>query len=588
MKPILKRILLLLIITASSAVTLIAQENQSYFLHTIEKGQSLYSIAVMYGVNQADIVAMNPGSADKIYAGQTIRIPQTTVENQQQEVFHTIQQGETLYSLTVKYNISAKEITEANPGLSASNFRIGQVVRIPAPSIDDIETAAQQQGSTIPGAVKSRCKDMHKVQRKETIFSVSRQYGISEQELYAANPELKDGMKRGQYLCIPYPNAGQISVSQGTSSLIPPTNNELFSANQERVQKYNTVKAALLLPFVQDKRMVEYYEGFLLAVDSLKRTGLSFDIYAYNVTDNESSLNTVMAKPEMKEMNLIIGPVQAKYTKTLAAFAKTNDICLVIPFSSREEEVFSNPHVFQINTPQSYLYSEVYDHFTRQFTNANVILLDAGTEESKSKREFIDGLKVDLTQKGVPYKALPDGASVEGLKGAVVEGMQNVFIPTSGSDVALIKIIPQLTMLVRENPELAVSLFGYPEWQTYTKDHLESFFELDTYFYSSFYTNNLLPTAINFTNKYHRWYSKDMDNSFPKYGMLGFDTGFFFLKGLSQYGSEFENNLGKMNYRPIQTGFNFQRVNNWGGFVNKKAFFVNFTKGYELVKLDFE
>ena len=129
---------------------------------------------------------------------------------------------------------------------------------------------------------------------------------------------------------------------------------------------------------------------------------------------------------------------------------------------------------------------------------------------------------------------------------------------------------------------------GYPEWQTYTKDHLESFFELDTYFYSSFYTNNLLPTAINFTNKYHRWYSKDMDNSFPKYGMLGFDTGFFFLKGLSQYGSEFENNLDKMNYRPIQTGFNFQRVNNWGGFVNKKAFFVNFTKGYELVKLDFE
>ena len=542
----------------------------------------------MYGVNQADIVAMNPGSDEKIYAGQTIRIPQNKTENQQQEAFHTIQQGETLYSLTVKYNISAKDITEANPGLSANNFRIGQVVRIPAPSIALDETTNVQNGTNIQEAVKSRCKDMHKVRRKETIFSVSREYGISEKELYAANPELKDGMKRGQYLCIPYPTAGQISVSQGTSSLIPPTNNELFGANKEKLEKYSTVKVALLLPFTQDKRMVEYYEGFLLAVDSLKRTGFSYDIYAFNVTDSESSLKTVMAKPELKEMNLIIGPVQGKYTKTLAAFAKANDINLVIPFSSREEEVFSNPHVYQINTPQSYLYSEVYDHFTRQFTDANVILLDAGVDASKSKKEFIEGLKVDLTQKGVPYKALPDGASVEGLKGAIVEGKQNIFIPTSGSDVALIKIVPQLTMLVRENPELSVSLFGYPEWQTYTKDHLESFFELDTYFYSSFYTNNLLPTAINFTNKYHRWYSKDMENNYPKYGMLGFDTGFFFLKGLSQYGSEFENNLDKMNYRPIQTGFNFQRVNNWGGFVNKKAFFVNFTKGYELVKLDFE
>ena len=588
MKPILKRILLSLLISASSVVSLSAQDDLTYFLHTIEKGQSLYSIATMYGVSQDDLITLNPGSNEKIIAGQTLRIPQTKTNNVQQETFHTIQPGETLYSLTTKYNISAKDICEANPGLSAQNFRIGDVVRIPTASNTSDETAQQQAKSNIPGAVKSRCKDMHKVQRKETIFSVSRLYGISEEELYTANPELKNGLKRGQFICIPYPNAGQISVSQGNSSLIPPTNKELFKANKEVSKQYDTVKAALLLPFIRDKRMVEYYEGFLLAVDSLKRNGLSFDIYAFDVNDSEASLTTVLAKPEMKEMNLIIGPVQGKYTKKVAKFAKENDINMVVPFSSREEEVFSNPSVFQINTPQSYLYSEVYDHFTRQFTNANVILLDAGNEASKGKKEFIDGLKADLTQKNVSFKALPEGASVEGLKGAVVEGKQNVFIPTSGSDVTLIKIIPQLIMLVRENPELMVSLFGYPEWQTYTKDHLESFFELDTYFYSSFYTNNLLPTATNFISKYNRWYGKDMENNYPKYGMLGYDTGLFFLNGLSKYGTTFENNLEKINYRPIQTGFNFQRVNNWGGFINKKVFFVNFTKGYELVKLDFE
>ena len=70
--------------------------------------------------------------------------------------------------------------------------------------------------------------------------------------------------------------------------------------------------------------------------------------------------------------------------------------------------------------------------------------------------------------------------------------------------------------------------------------------------------------------------------------MLGFDTAYFFLKGLSPYGSEFENNITNINVQPIQTGFNFQRVNNWGGFINKKAFFVRFNKNYELIKLDFE
>ena len=63
---------------------------------------------------------------------------------------------------------------------------------------------------------------------------------------------------------------------------------------------------------------------------------------------------------------------------------------------------------------------------------------------------------------------------------------------------------------------------------------------------------------------------------------------YFFLKGLSKYGSELEKNLPQMDLTPIQTGFKFQRVNNWGGFVNKKVFFVHFTKNFELIKLDFE
>jgi hypothetical protein len=165
---------------------------------------------------------------------------------------------------------------------------------------------------------------------------------------------------------------------------------------------------------------------------------------------------------------------------------------------------------------------------------------------------------------------------------------ENVIIPTSGRNVALIKILPQMIVTSREHPNYNMKLFGYPEWQTYTDDHLASFFELDTYFYSSFYTNNLFPEAIQFTNAYRKWYSKDMANTFPKYGMLGFDTAFFFLQGLHKYGSNFEEHMNQMMITPIQTGFKFERVNNWGGFINRKVFFVNFTKNYELIKLDFE
>lgn len=80
--------------------------------------------------------------------------------------------------------------------------------------------------------------------------------------------------------------------------------------------------------------------------------------------------------------------------------------------------------------------------------------------------------------------------------------MDNVFIPTSGTNVALIKLLPQLIVTSRDNPDYRMQLFGYPEWQTYTNDHLASFYELDTYFYSSFYTNNLFPEAVQFSSAY--------------------------------------------------------------------------------------
>ena len=577
--------------------------SDSYFLHTITKGQSLYSIASMYNVTTADIIKLNPGSSEQIKAGERLKIPQKNAGSGQQ-TFHTIQAGETLYKLTQRYGVTAQHICKANPGLSAENFRIGQVIVIPAQTesseetiINEVKSAGAVSSASTP--LKPKCRDMHRVERKETIYSISRLYGITEAELIAANPELRtEKLKKGKFLCIPYTSAGnnQKEQEQPVSPTTIPTDNELFDKSKKENPKIATIKAAVMLPFMTDgsgnrdeqTRMVEYYEGFLMAVDSLKEKGVSIDIYTYDTYNNTSSVKSILAKDEMKNMNIIFGPAYPEQVKPVADFAKKNNIRLVIPFTSKGNEVFNNPSIYQINTPQSYLYSEVYEHFTRKFTNANVIFLDA-EDGDKDKADFIKGLKEELKGKHIPFTELKGEAiTPESLKGAMNATLDNVFIPTSGTNIALIKLLPQLIVTLRDNPDYRMQLFGYPEWQTYTNDHLASFYELDTYFYSSFYTNNLFPEAIRFSSAYREWYSKDMSNTFPKYGMLGFDTGYFFLKGLSQYGSNLEDKLNKVTVTPIQTGFKFERVNNWGGFINRKVFFVHFTKNYELIKLDFE
>ncbi len=572
-----------------------AQAQSGYFLHTVTKGQSLYSISTMYNVTMEDLIRLNPGCEKQIRAGESLKIPQAdSGSNQGKPTFHTIQAGETLYQLTLKYNVTVQAICTANPGLSASNFRIGQVISIPAqtaiqPAKENLsETAAQTSSGK-----KTDWRDMHKVERKETIFSISRQYGISEEELIAANPELKKGkLKRGSFLFIPYPASKQPAKEPEKTPARIPSNEELFAQNKQSLKKIQNIKAAVLLPFTEGKnrdeqmRMVEYYEGFLMAVDSLKRQGVSVNLYTYDTKGKSDVTQSILAKEEMKNMDIIFGPAHAANVKTLAEFAEKNQTRVVVPFSPEVEQVFKNPYIYQVNTPQSYLYSEVYEHFLRKFSKANIVFLDAGTGQNE-KAEFIKGMKNELKTNQVAYKHISNSDTLK-ILAAIDSTRENIFIPTSGKDLSLTRLIPQLTQIRRSYPNVDLHLFGYPEWQTYTQDYLASFYELDTYFYSSFYTNNLFPAAVRFTQEYRRWYSKDMANIFPKYGMLGFDTGYFFLKGLAQEGSQLENNLNRVQVTPIQTGFKFERVNNWGGFINRKVFFVHLTKDFELIKLDFE
>lgn len=582
--------------------TLVAQTNSHFFLHTVSKGQSLYSIASMYNVTMDEIIQLNPESKERIKAGESLKIPQ---KGNNQRTFHTIQAGETLYQLTVRYGVTAQRICQANPGLSAQNFRIGQVIVIPSPEeakdpspTHEVPQPTTSQKEPSSGSLKPNCRDMHRVQRKETIYSISKLYGITEEELIAANPELREKkLKKGMFVCIPYAQSSTpgktLNENQGGN---PQSNVELFRENQKKSEKFATIKAAVLLPFMTDgsgnrdeqSRMVEFYEGFLMAADSLKQLGVSLDIHTYDTGKTIASANQVLNKSELKDMDIIFGPAYADQVKAVADFAEKNKIRLVVPFTSRSNEVFDNPYIYQVNTPQSYLFSEVYEHYLRKFPTANVIFLDAETGDN-DKEDFIKGLKNELEAHQITFKELK-GADItpEGMKTVVDSLRENVVIPTSGKNIPLIKILPQLIITTREHPNYNMKLFGYPEWQTYTYDHLSNFFELDTYFYSSFYTNNLFPNAIQFGSAYRKWYSKDMTNTYPKYGMLGFDIAFFFLKGLHQYGTDWEENMNRLHISPIQTGFKFERVNNWGGFINRKVFFVNFTPNYELIKLDFE
>lgn len=560
--------------------------NDNIFYHTIERGQTVYSIATMYGVTVDDIYHLNPESRESIKAGATLKIPQKDVSSapmgnaEDNYLYHTIQPKETLYSLSIRYKVPGPDIIAANPGLSVSTFTIGKTIRIPATPIETLPTKE----------VKTVTKEIeYTIAKKETMYRICRKFNVSSAELIKRNPELKNGVKAGMVIKIPVET--KETVTETAPAMHERDVNALLSTPQE-IKRVNMIKVALLLPFMTNEatpsantlRFIEYYEGMLLAVDSLRNSGCSIELSVFDTGNGTKKVKEILKEDALKEANLIIGAVQNDQIAPVAEFAEKNNIKYVIPFTSKNDDVLSNAHVYQVNTPHSYLYAKASQAGCDLFGNDNIILVKVpGTEE---KTDFIKAIKAEMKQRNIAWRELTYSAEtfpVE-IEAMLSTDKRSVIVPTSGSLEALNKLKSPLRMLAESKPECNITLFGYPEWQTYTRECLDDFFALNTYIYSNFYADNLSPEVADFYSKYKTWYSKNLINTFPKYGILGFDTGMFFFDAIKKYGSNFENNLDKIRYKSIQTGFDFERVNNWGGFINTNIFIVHYQSDFNVTR----
>ncbi len=610
-----KRTIIYLICLILCTFTLKAQ-NDNHFVHTVSKGQTLYSIARMYEVSVNDIIALNPECAQKLAIGYKLKIAQknkaTTTAATDNKRYHTIQAGETLYRLSQKYGITPQEICAANPGLSISNFRTGEVILIPA-SQKAKQPAATEQPAKVEETKSTTTADIrttHKVEKGETVYSISRRYGITEEELIAANPQIKKNkLKRKSIIAIPYSQKEIAQKAEQEQKKIEKeqSNAEIFRKIEEEEEKNNTsigdaLKVAVVLPFMLDtyspteqSRMVEYYEGFLMAVERLKQYGYSFEINTYDSGKESNSLAPLLESGKLDNCNIIFGALHAKHNKELAQFAQKKEIPLVIPFTSKEDEIFRNPMVYVVNTMQSYFFSEVIDHFSRKFAGTNVIFIE-NDNNGNNKKEFVSTLKKSLVKNNHAHTSLsmehfigqePDYASI---KAAMKENCKNIFIPTSGSETTLSTLLS--SMLVMKNDTVNnlpdFTLFGYPEWQIYANNMQSKMYEVGTYFYTSIFSHASFAETTRFQQNYIQWYSHMYQNIYPRYSMLGYDTGYYFLLAASKYGKNMGDNINKVSFTPIQTGFKFERVNNWGGFVNKKIYFVHYTPEYKVEKIDFD
>ena len=460
-------------------------------------------------------------------------------------------------------------------------------------------TSKIKDSITLPKQTDTQIASIHIVNNNESLYKIATKYGITQEMLIESNPILKSKkLKKGMKLYIPL--ATTIKKEEEK-----PQEDTIKSIIEQPVKKEDskTVKVAVILPFMLDKyapseqkRMIEFYEGFLLAVESLKNEGYSFEIQTYDSGESTKDLNTLINNGKLNECDIILGALYPEHNKQLAAFAKSHDIPLVLPFTTKEDIIYSNPQAYITNALQTYIVEKSVEKFIKMYSDANIIFIKDPYEIEE--KEFAEQLAKKIKKQNISHTSITTDSLInivnrnsnELITDYMKSDTTNIFIPTSSKLETFNSILPTMLVLKRDTLENIPDfiLFGYPEWQIYANNNLEAMYEVDTYFYTSFFTNNVLPEAVNIQTRYATWYNRSMQNRYPRYGMLGYDIGYYFLKAISIYGNNMNKNINNIEFTPCQSGFHFTRKNNQGSFINDKTYFIRYSPDYKVTKIDLD
>ena len=447
-----------------------------------------------------------------------------------------------------------------------------------------VSSVTAQQTSTIRG--------QHKVKKKETVFGISREYGLTIEELIKANPEMNTPgyeLKKGMILNIPYSKADMEAAEAAKAAQAAQARKaeEVARAAADDVRN-REIRLGIMLPLHNingdGRRMTEYYRGVLMACDSLKKQGLSVDVHAWN-TAEDGNIYKVLEDPAAAKCDLIIGPLYSKQMDALSAFVTKHDIRLVIPFSINAPQLTTNRNIFQVYQSPTEQNEVIIARFIERFKNYHTVVVDCNDSTSK-KGIFTFGLRRQMEQRGMDAVVTNLKSTEANFSKAFSRTKPNVVILNTGRSQELGVAFSKINGLKANEPELDITMFGYTDWLLYTRTYLENFYKYNTYIPSVFYYNPLSVGTQRFERKYRQNFRSDMQSSLPRFAITGFDHAYFFLKGLHKYGKSFNGAEGMFGYPPVQTPLKFERYGN-GGLRNRTMMFIHYQPEHTVETIKF-
>ena len=229
-----------------------ASAQEPYIKHKVSKSETITQIAKKYSVTPFDIYKLNPDSQAGIREDQILLIPSkpgqvaisATTTNAVSEpkspskaTTHLVKPRETLYSISRDFNVSVKDLQNANTALLKDGLKSGQTIKIPSSSNSSINESVAvntvEVGELPKPSAPKLTTQVHIVEPGQTKFSIAKKYDMTVAELDRINPAVGPNLPIGYSLVVHGAAADLVAPPTGSVvSTITPTT-KVYYANYE-------------------------------------------------------------------------------------------------------------------------------------------------------------------------------------------------------------------------------------------------------------------------------------------------------------------------------------------------------------------
>tara|TARA_R110002073_G_scaffold40547_5_gene115047 strand:- start:151975 stop:153903 length:1929 start_codon:yes stop_codon:yes gene_type:complete len=538
-----------------------------FLIHTVLPKENFYRLRKEYGASKRDLRKHNPVlRSEDLKVGQVLKIPvdrDFKIEGVENQVVKTkpyiVKPKEAKYGISKRYGITIEKFEELNPQTKGRALKMAELIVVP----DTEEIPAEEKGFII-----------HRIEKGDNYFQFKQKFGVTKEQLIAINPVLEEeGLELGLLIKIP-------KIAEAITTVFIP-----------QIAPEKELKAVLMLPFMSNKSTVDFeksitsdiatdfYLGAMMALDSLKKQGLSIDLKVFDTQNNRTLVSSYLVRNNFADTDVVIGPLFFGNVEFVSRALQNRNIPIVSPVSQKDHTNLNNTHLIQDTPSDDKLMDVVLDYIKDNYKGQHIVVFSDTTKammpqlmKTLKVLEPLDSLtKIEIIKPEKGY------FKPELFREKIKEKKDNIVILVTENNVVTTDVVQNLGVLPEKTN---ATLFAFKKGANFNN--------IDNNYLARIKFHYPTSTFIDFENreiqKFSARYKQKNYVTPSEYAFKGFDVTYDALIRFATH-DEISGALNAGYSERTSTKYQFESNGFGKGFVNNGVYLVKYD-GLHIVKVE--